>query len=115
MQKKFSISVKSAFKASHWHDKTLNEAAHTHHFKYRVTLEGPLNEEGYLVDFRRLEAALKTLSAKLEGKDLNTIFKHPTAEKLAEYLFDAAAEQFKEVKEVALQETEDYYAVCRAD
>ncbi|MDR0952844.1 MAG: 6-carboxytetrahydropterin synthase [Elusimicrobiota bacterium] len=111
MDKKIvSITVASAFSAKHWHDKTLNEAVHTHNFKYEVSLKGPLNEEGYLVDFRSLENFLNTLNAKLENRTLNDLMPAPTTENLAIYIFEETAKVCPMVYQVKVQEKENYYA-----
>ena len=46
------------FTATHGHGGTLNEAPHPHTFTYEITFHGPLNEEGYLIDFRTVQHAL---------------------------------------------------------
>ena len=109
---KFSITVSSAFIAKHWHDKTLNEAVHQHHFKYEATLKGPLNTEGYLADFRELEAALAEISAALEGRVLNDILPCPTTENLAAYIFEELAKKFPQTVKITVWEKENYRASC---
>lgn len=108
--KTVSITVKSAFKAAHWHDKALNEPVHEHHFKYYVTLKGPMNDEGFLADFRLIEQSLNKINAALEGKTLNDIFKYPTTENLAIYIFEELAKQYPQVSAVTVREKEDYSA-----
>ena len=73
--KDIKISVKSQFRASHYHDGALNEPLHDHTFIYTVTLKGPLNKEGFLVDFREVEKFLYELSKSLSFKVLNEIIK----------------------------------------
>lgn len=109
---RFSITVSSAFTAKHWHDKTLNEPVHQHHFKYEATLAGPLNSEGYLADFRDLEAALAQISAALEGRLLNDVFPCPTTENLAAYIFEELAKEFPQTVKITVREKENYYASC---
>jgi len=112
--KNVSITVSSAFTASHWHDKALNEPVHSHNFKYSVTLTGPLNEEGFLADFRALEEVLKTLNARLENKTLNDIFKYPTTENLAIYIFEEISKTYPQTSKVTVREKEDYSATYEA-
>ena len=111
-EKIFTITVSSKFTASHWHDKSLNEPAHQHNFKYSVVLKGPLNDEGYLADFRLIEAKLAQISAVLEGKSLNDIFKYPTTENIAFYIFSEVKKTFPQTREATVYETENYSATC---
>jgi len=107
----FSIKVSSAFKAFHSHDKTLNEAAHSHNFKYTVTLKGPLNDEGYLIDFREIDTLLTQISKMLEGRNLNEVIPVPTTENLACYIFGKVKEKFPQTCKIELSEKENYQAV----
>ena len=66
-----TIWVSSGFTAYHYHGGALNEEKHSHDFKYKIFLKGPLNEEGFLVDFREVENLLKQINARLENKVLN--------------------------------------------
>ncbi len=108
---KTSIEVSSSFSAAHWHDRTLNEAAHKHNFKYAAVLTAPLNTEGYIADFRAVEAAMAALNATLEGKVLNDILPAPTTENLAAYIFNALAKNYPQLTKVIVYEQENYAAV----
>ena len=111
INKIFSVEVSSAFTAFHSHDKSLNEAAHSHNFKYTVTLKGALNGEGYLVDFREIDRLLTEISKTLEGKNLNKIIPVPTTENLAFYIFCKVKEVFPQTCKITLREKENYQAV----
>jgi len=101
-----SISVCSSFTAAHRHDKSLLENLHSHNFKYKVTLKGPLNDEGFVVDFRKLEESLKELNASFEGKTLNEILRYPTTENLAIYIFEKVAAKYPQTSKVEIEEKE---------
>ena len=109
--KSFSVEVSSGFTAFHSHDKSLNEPAHNHNFKYTITLKGPLNDEGYLVDFRKIEDLLTQISKELENKNLNTIIPVPTTENLAYYIFCKVKKVFPQACKIQLKEKENYQAV----
>jgi 6-pyruvoyl-tetrahydropterin synthase len=109
---RFSITVSSAFTAGHWHDKTLGEPPHSHDFEYEITFCGPLNPEGYLIDFREAEAALKRINAAFEGRMLNDIMPCPTAENLALRLLEEARKIFPQAAKIKLKEKDNYYACC---
>ena len=71
--KDIKISVKSQFRASHYHNGALDEPVHDHTFVYIATLKGPLNEEGFLVDFCEIEQFLYDLNKGLSFKVLNNL------------------------------------------
>lgn len=108
--KKVSITVESSFRAAHWHDKSLNEPLHCHNFSYGVTLAGEINGEGYLVDFRALQASLQELNKTLENKNLNELFRYPTTETLAIYIFEELSKQYPKTVKVIVKEKEGFSA-----
>ncbi len=103
-----SLTQCGSFTATHGHGGTLSEAPHTHTFHYEVTLSGPVNQEGYLVDFRAVQDALaREVNARLEGADLNTLFTHPTTEAVAVWIFNTLRARFKELTRVKVAEEKD--------
>ena len=97
-----------SFTASHGHGGTLAENSHTHTFTYEVTFHGPLNAEGYLIDFRALQDFFaREITARLDGADLNTLFENPTTEALAVWIFDAVRAQFVQLTSVKVAEEPD--------
>ena len=110
---RFSIKVSSGFTAAHWHDKTLSEPPHAHDFEYEITFSGPLNNEGYLIDFREAQAALKRINAAFEGRTLNDVLPcPPTAENLALSLLLEVKKIFPQAVKIKLKEKDNYYACC---
>lgn len=106
-----TIWVSSGFKAYHHHGGALNEAKHPHDFKYKIFLKGPLNKEGFLVDFREVEKLLNTINARLENQILNNIIPPATTEILAIYLFEEIKKIFPQICRIELNEKENYGAV----
>ena len=106
-----TIWVSSGFTAYHYHGGALNEEKHSHNFKYKIFLKGPLNEEGFLVDFREVENILKEINARLENKVLNEIIPPATTEVLAIYLFKEIKKTFPQISRIELNEKENYGAV----
>lgn len=97
-----------SFTASHGHEGTLAEKSHTHTFAYEITFHGPLNAEGYLIDFRVLQDFFaRKINARLEGTDLNKLFGNPTTETLAVWIFNTAKEQFPQIHSVKVFEAPD--------
>ena len=103
-----TIWVTSAFKAFHYHGGALNEEKHSHNFKYKVFLKGPLNKEGFLIDFREVEKLLTQINARLENQILNTIIPPATTEVLAIYLFEEVKKSFPQIYRIELNEKENY-------
>lgn len=97
-----------SFTARHGHGGTLAEDVHAHTFTYEITLFGPLNKEGYLVDFRQLSAVLEeTINRVLEGKILNDLFENPTTEVICIWMFNKLKKEFSQLKSVKLAEAPD--------
>ena len=106
--KDIKISVKSQFRASHYHDGSLDEPVHDHTFSYIVTLKGPLNEEGFLVDFRKVEEFLYELNKNLSYKILNNIIPNSTTENIAIFLLNKIKEKFPQTYKIQVFEKENY-------
>ncbi len=106
--KNIKISVKSQFRASHYHDGALDEPIHDHTFVYIVTLTGPLNEEEFLVDFREVEQFLNELNKGLSFKVLNKIIPNSTTENVAIFLFNKIKEKFPQICKIEVFEKENY-------
>lgn len=84
------VSREIAFRARHSHRGMLYEPAHEHEFRVTLTLEAPVNEESFVVDFRAVKRTFRRIVARrLEGADLDQLFPYPTAEALAMYVWEA--------------------------
>ncbi|MBP5430027.1 MAG: 6-carboxytetrahydropterin synthase [Elusimicrobiaceae bacterium] len=105
-----------SFTASHGHDGTLAEEAHTHTFTYEVTFHGPLNPEGYLVDFRLLQDFLHHhIDTPLNNANLNTLFKNPTTEALAVWIFQTVEKLFPQLCSVKVAEAPDRWVTYKGE
>jgi 6-pyruvoyltetrahydropterin/6-carboxytetrahydropterin synthase len=83
------LTQTGSFTARHSHKGTLAEEMHVHTFQYEVTFYGPLNEEGYLIDFRQVAATLRTeIDIPLHEKDLGTFLPNPTTEAVCIWIFN---------------------------
>ena len=106
--KEMQISVKSQFRASHYHQGSLDEPLHNHTFVYIVTLKGPLNAEGFLVDFRDVEKFLYELNKSLSFTVLNKTIPLATTEAVTIYLFNKIKEKFPKICKIQVFEKENY-------
>ncbi len=105
-----------SFTASHGHGGTLAEEAHTHEFCYEVTFYGPLNNEGYLIDFRALQDYFaREINARLQEANLNQLFKNPTTEALAVWLFQQVRQKFPQIYQVKVAEEKDRWITYRGE
>ena len=106
--KKVSLTQCGQFTAAHSHDGTLNEPNHEHQFSYQVTFYGPLNNEGFLIDFRTVQQFLQThINSYLEHADLNALFPYPTTENLAIWIFEQVRAPFPQLVRVRVAEAPD--------
>lgn len=66
---------------------------HGHAFQYEVVLEGEVDpKSGMVIDFKILKEIGIIINEKLDHHDLNDILPNPTAEKIAEYLYNEWSE-----------------------
>jgi 6-pyruvoyltetrahydropterin/6-carboxytetrahydropterin synthase len=96
----FEVSVEQTFAAGHalrgYRGKCEN--VHGHNYKVRVTLEGAeLDSVGLLCDFVHMKQILREIIRSLDHQYLNDLepFRavNPSAENLAKYFYDEAAQQ----------------------
>lgn len=86
---------------------------HGHNYKIRVRLQGPLNEVGFVRDYRELDEFKKYLDATYDHKLLNTSMPkgvNPTAENLAYLFYSHLSKDFTEVVAVGVSETPKTWA-----
>lgn len=89
---------------------------HGHRFKLVVTILGPINEEGVVVDFQDLSSIVSNIVDKYDHGFLNDYYEYPTAEILACHFKDVIDSQIKLINHrlkcsnVRLYETPKCYA-----
>lgn len=82
------VSREIGFRASHSHHGMMYEPVHPHDFTVRITMEGELNEEGFICDFRAVKRLFNRLIAQeLSGINLDTRFEFATSENLAIWIW----------------------------
>jgi 6-pyruvoyltetrahydropterin/6-carboxytetrahydropterin synthase len=57
---------------------------HGHTYKVEVVIEGPVGENGFVMDFFQLKKILGSALGDFDHRNLNDILKNPTAERIAE-------------------------------
>lgn len=64
------------------------ERPHGHTYRLTVTLSGPLQQNGLVCDFHLLKTVVEeNVLRHLDHHDLNTLFKNPSAEHIAVWIF----------------------------
>jgi 6-pyruvoyltetrahydropterin/6-carboxytetrahydropterin synthase len=68
------------------------EPLHGHTFHLEVTLEGPVQEDGMIVDFLDIKEALEHWVAPFQYSNWNEFEDQPTVERIARRLWDRIAQ-----------------------
>ena len=65
------------------------ERIHGHTYKLEIVVEGKVGTNGMVMDFNELKKVVQdTILNKLDHENLNDRFDNPTAENIAEWIFD---------------------------
>jgi len=83
------VSREMGFHAAHSHKGMLSEPSHEHDFQVVLWMEGEVNEEGFVCDFRAVKRIFNNVVKRdLEGKNLDDLFDFPTAENIAVWVWE---------------------------
>ena len=91
---------------------------HGHSFRIDVVVEGEVPEEdGYLVDFGVIKAAIKPIEEELDHRCLNDIegLENPTSEMLARWIWNRLAPSLPMLAEIHVHETCTSSCIYRGD
>ncbi len=112
------ITKSFTFDAAHWLPQVPEthkcRRLHGHTYRVEVALEGPLDPEmGWVEDYGRIKAACAPLIEQLDHSCLNDTegLENPTAERLAEWLFDRLQSQLPALSEITVCETPSTQAI----
>ena len=110
----YNISKEFHFSASHQltglEDCHPCSRLHGHNYIVRVTLQGELNDVGFVVDYRELEPIKTWIDSVLDHQHLNNVFKfNPTAENMARFIYDKFKPSFP-ISSVSISETQKTWA-----
>ncbi len=114
------VSKEFTFDSAHfltkYHGKCENMHGHT--YRLRVTVSGPVGEEGMVVDFKELKALVKErVIDRYDHQNLNDFFENPTAELIAMRIWEdlVGAVSGAKLFEVVLWETADSFVTYRGE
>ena len=79
---------------------------HGHSYRFRVEIEGPIDERGFVIDYAEIAAAVDPIVAKLDHQNLNDLFAcATTAENLAMWLHKEIENQLGRCTRIVFFET----------
>lgn len=80
---------------------------HGHSFKVKVSVEGSLNEMGWVMDFSELKKICVPYIKELDHSYLNEIegLENPTSENIAIWLWNKLSKKLPELSEIEIMET----------
>lgn len=84
---------------------------HGHNYRIEVTVEGPVDVRGFVVDAEEIDEAVgKELMARLDHRTLNDVIPQPTAENIAAWVLTLGRDRGLSVCRVRVQENERLWA-----
>ncbi|MGH9063517.1 MAG: 6-carboxytetrahydropterin synthase QueD [Acidimicrobiales bacterium] len=99
-----------SFEAAHrlpWHPGKCREL-HGHHYRFEVTVEGPVGPDGVVVDFDELATRVgEHIVARYDHRFLNELLDNPTAELLAAEIWKSLEADGLTLARLRLWETPD--------
>jgi 6-pyruvoyltetrahydropterin/6-carboxytetrahydropterin synthase len=90
---------------------------HGHSYRLVVSVERPVDgTSGMAVDFADLKQVVRQeVVDRLDHRCVNDLLENPTAERMAEWIWQRLAPALPGLVEVELYETRDCSVVCRGD
>ena len=105
-----SVTCTFRFEAAHhlaWHTGKCRNL-HGHSYRLDVTVAGPLDEHGVVVDFDHLRAVVdRVVIEPWDHRDLNEVIDNPTAELLAHRAWELLSAAGVDLAELRLWQTTD--------
>ena len=111
------LTVAFHFAASHfltkYHGKCEN--LHGHNYKILINIEGPVKEDGMVLDFKVIKDKVNSkVIDKLDHTHLNDTIDNPSAENLAIWIWDKIKDDLP-LKEITVYETDDYFCTYNGE
>lgn len=98
------------------------ERPHGHTYRLAVTVEGPVAKNGLVIDFVKLKKCVeKKVISRLDHRDLNNLFKNPSAENITVWVWKQLKNIGKDTKsavkleELKLWEGDNSYVSYEGD
>ena len=107
------VTCTFTFEAAHrlaWHPGKCRNL-HGHSYRLDVSVEGPLDANGVVLDFDTLQDVVRTEVIDVwDHRDLNEVLENPTAENIAVWIFVRVKKTLPQLFGVVVYETKDCYA-----
>ena len=107
-----SVTRVFGFEAAHqlpWHEGKCRNL-HGHSYRLEVTVEGPLNEHGIVVDFADIKHVVDAeVVDRFDHTYLNDVVENPTAETMAAEIWKTIEAANLDVSRIRLWETADSF------
>lgn len=88
---------------------------HGHNYRIEVTVEGPVDARGFVVDAEEIDEAVgKELMARLDHQTLNDVIAQPTAENIAAWVLKMCMEKELPARRVRVQENDRLWVEVEA-
>ena len=105
-----SVTRSFTFEAAHqlpWHPGKC-QRLHGHSYRLEVTVEGPIGDQGIVVDFSDIRRVVeREVIARFDHQYLNDLLENPTAELLAHEIWKSVEAADLAVSHIRLWETSD--------
>jgi 6-pyruvoyltetrahydropterin/6-carboxytetrahydropterin synthase len=112
------VTCSYTFEAAHrlpWHPGRCRDL-HGHSYRFEVTVAGPLDERGVVVDFDEVSALVdREVLSRFDHHDLNELLDNPTAELIAERIWELLDGAGLPIAGLRLWETADASVELTAD
>jgi 6-pyruvoyltetrahydropterin/6-carboxytetrahydropterin synthase len=113
-----SVTRSFTFEAAHqlpWHPGKC-QRLHGHSYRLEVTVEGPIGEQGIVVDFGDIkEVVRRDVIARYDHQYLNDLMENPTAELLAHEIWKTVEAADLPLSRIRLWETADSWVDVERD
>ncbi|HVM10303.1 MAG TPA: 6-carboxytetrahydropterin synthase QueD [Acidimicrobiales bacterium] len=113
-----SVTRSFTFEAAHqlpWHPGKC-QRLHGHSYRLEVTVDGPVGEQGIVVDFGDIkEVVRRDVIARYDHQYLNDLMENPTAELLAHEIWKTVEAADLPVSRIRLWETADSWVDVERD
>jgi 6-pyruvoyltetrahydropterin/6-carboxytetrahydropterin synthase len=104
------VTCSYTFEAAHrllWHPGRCRDL-HGHSYRLEVTIVGPIDDRGVVVDFDEVSAVVeREVLARFDHRDLNEVLENPTAELIAQRAWDLLEDAGLSLERLRLWETTD--------
>lgn len=80
---------------------------HGHSYRVAVHVDGPMDDDGWVMDFAEITRAMKPVLARLDHYYLNEVegLENPTSEVLARWIWTQLEDTLPELSQVIVRET----------